>query len=446
VNAHIDRITVIMSTSAASASASGASKHASGGNDGNDNSSKLSKTQRKQIGQAKRQHQKQKQQQSAQDGEDDQHDAEHANHMTDAPKPRSATPSVHLKGVPMVLVTCDSGKESMAKRELMAWMEEYADRKYPRKQYVDHAEKQESDMSAASSAGASSVSSALEAELAALKAESATAPSTARKGSKSTARFRIQPGLQGFRGLFHVALLDDSIPCVEMVEGMLDEARQTKQFRTRYTVHLHPYDQTCYSNMESLFKMASQLLPPKFAQIQQQARSSSQTPSTPTHTKPIKYCIELVRRGQHEKMDRDAIIKHIASLVPRGQQEVGFKVDLKNPDMVILVEIVHRLSGIAVYTRYRELCKLNVRQIQEQCQQTTDTETSQDETIATPAATAATAAAAGVDRKRKGTENEGKEDDEQEEKAESTDVQSQKKQKTEATSDETTDLTRISQP
>jgi hypothetical protein len=260
-----------------------------------------------------------------------------------AKKAARPPPEVHLKNVPMLCVTCDAHKEMMAKKEMLAWMNDYAER---------HFAKPASAAAAAAAAPQASVSSGLEAELAAMRAEAAAERASSSGSSSGAAasaalgvRFKIVGDMALFRGLFLIAVLDPSIDLVSMVEGMLDEVRSSKQFRTRYCVHLHPFAQTCYSDMDSMLKMAKLIVPPQFGALAQTQPEDKR-----------KYCIELVRRGHHSQMERDRIIKEVAALVPEQ-----FTVDLKHADIVLLVEVIGRTTGIAVLTRYAELHKLNIR-------------------------------------------------------------------------------------
>jgi len=59
-------------------------------------------------------------------------------------------------------------------------------------------------------------------------------------------------------------------------------------------------------------------------------------------------------------LDKDEIIKLIASKVPEG----AFSVDLKSPDFTILVEIFKNTVGIGVAQEYKELKKYNLQEIQ----------------------------------------------------------------------------------
>lgn len=263
----------------------------------------------------------------------------------------AAPGSLFLLRVLCRLVTCDGGKEALAKKEMLSWMQEYADRVYPRESQSDVAAK-----------GATSVSGGLAAELAALQAESAASRASSSSSSAAAAaslgvRFKLVGDMVIFRGLFLIAVLDPALPIVAMVEGMLAELRTTRVFKTRYCVHLHPFMQTCYSEMDGLFKMARSIVPAEFDRI--------------ALTQPAdqrKYCVDLVRRGQHDQMDRMAIIHEIAKLVPVAADTPGgpFSVDLKHADVIVLVEILGRTTGISVLTRYNELCKMSIRNIFEQ--------------------------------------------------------------------------------
>ena len=150
-----------------------------------------------------------------------------------AKKAARPPPEVHLKNVPMLLVTCDGGKEALAKKEILSWMSEYADRVYPRQ--IESAAK-----------GATSVSSGLAAELAALQAESRAERASATASSAAAAaglgvRFKLVGDMVIYRGLILVAVLDPAINIVEMVYGMMQEVRETKVFKTR-SIPIYRYD------------------------------------------------------------------------------------------------------------------------------------------------------------------------------------------------------------
>lgn len=102
--------------------------------------------------------------------------------------------------------------------------------------------------------------------------------------------------------------------------------------------------------MDSLFKMARTIIPDEFAQL-----------ATTQPKDQRKYCIELIRRGHHNQMDRNKIIQTIAGLVPTAS---GFSVDIKGADIVLLVEILGRTTGISVLPRYNaDMHKYNIRTI-----------------------------------------------------------------------------------
>ena len=61
-------------------------------------------------------------------------------------------------------------------------------------------------------------------------------------------------------------------------------------------------------------------------------------------------------------MDRMKVIDHIAALVPKSVDgSDGFTVDLKHPDIVILVEVLGRTTGLSVFSHYLAFSKYNIR-------------------------------------------------------------------------------------
>lgn len=238
--------------------------------------------------------------------------------------PQAGSTSGHIKNCPMLLITCDAGKEQLCKKEMLAWLIDSADRLYPRAPFVPPA-----------ASSATSVSSGLAAELAALQAESAASASSSAESAKSAkalgVRFKVVPDMNMFRGIVLIAILDSALPLVSLVESMLGECRSSQQFRTRYSVHLHPFEMTSYSEMESVFKMADSIVPKSFDDILLSSDPALQAKRT--------FSVEWIRRGCNTKMDRMKVIDHLAKLVPKKEEgKDGFTVDLKNPEIVILVE------------------------------------------------------------------------------------------------------------
>lgn len=268
------------------------------------------------------------------DSDEDDENESHITHPSKSPKPASNpnASSGNLKNVPMVLITCDSGKEQMCVKEMMAWMNDVADREYPRTPTITD--------SSASSAPAGSISGGLAAELAALKAEQRASHSSTTASAKASAalglRFKVVADMMKmFRGLVFIAVLDETIPVVELIEKMLIECRETKIFRTRFSVHLQPFVMTSYSEMESVLKMADAIVPPSFDSILNS--------TDPDMKLKRKFSVEWIRRGNHTGMDRTKVIDHLAQLVPKsvqGSNADGFTVDLKQPDVVIMCQVV----------------------------------------------------------------------------------------------------------
>jgi len=151
--------------------------------------------------------------------------------------------------------------------------------------------------------------------------------------------------------------------------------------------------------MDSLLKLCRTLLPSEFGRV-----LTTQPPSA------RKYAIELVRRGNNAKMERDVIIKAVAALVP-----AEFSVDIKHADVTILIEIAGRIAGVSVLTRFAQCHKFNVRTLFEVV---TGSKQESEEKPSAPgegkrkreAAAAAAAAAAAQQDAAGGAQEEGKQD------------------------------------
>eukprot|EP01122_Echinamoeba_exundans_P015155 TRINITY_DN7073_c0_g1_i1.p1 TRINITY_DN7073_c0_g1~~TRINITY_DN7073_c0_g1_i1.p1 ORF type:complete len:341 (-),score=73.79 TRINITY_DN7073_c0_g1_i1:30-1052(-) len=71
--------------------------------------------------------------------------------------------------------------------------------------------------------------------------------------------------------------------------------------------------------------------------------------------KPIRYCVMLRTRNNPYLEDKDSIVRDVAALVPPRHI-----VDLKNPELIILIEIFKSAAAITVLDYYFKLNKLNL--------------------------------------------------------------------------------------
>jgi hypothetical protein len=194
--------------------------------------------------------------------------------------------------------------------------------------------------------------------------------------------------------LSHPDLLDPT----DLIYGMMSEMRSDIKTNPDYLpfsrncILLHPLTLGVFSEIETVFKLISHSIPIQIIQKiivkdveQQQSHNNNCTLCTATKKCDLfpqfrtKFSIEFFRRGRSSHLDRMEIINHIIASLPRLNSKTnklppslssliptnhsGFKVDLKKPEFVILVEICGRLTGVSVLEDYLSLGKYNVRSL-----------------------------------------------------------------------------------
>ncbi|KAF8443346.1 hypothetical protein BGX38DRAFT_1120220 [Terfezia claveryi] len=118
-------------------------------------------------------------------------------------------------------------------------------------------------------------------------------------------------------------------------------ASGTKQ--SRYTSRLTPIERTGKATVEGIEEVAMHVLKPHFHEGQE----------------GVRFAIRPSLR-HHDVLTRDVIIKTVARCV--GLQH---KVDLKNYDVLILVEVYKNMCGISVVKDWEKLKRFNLEQIQQ---------------------------------------------------------------------------------
>ncbi|KDQ14955.1 hypothetical protein BOTBODRAFT_32320 [Botryobasidium botryosum FD-172 SS1] len=135
---------------------------------------------------------------------------------------------------------------------------------------------------------------------------------------------------------------------VKLVLTYLEQAEKTGAARTRFAQRFSPVSASCAANPQEILILANKLFPTAF-------ESESDPP------KSYRYKIELKIRN-HSKIKKDDLVAQLAACVPKDR---GHTVDLKNPELVILVEIFMVTCGMAVVPRYERYKRFNVAQIVE---------------------------------------------------------------------------------
>ncbi|MEQ2255531.1 hypothetical protein ILYODFUR_014852 [Ilyodon furcidens] len=129
----------------------------------------------------------------------------------------------------------------------------------------------------------------------------------------------------------------------KLVHHILSDLHTTKKKKSRVILRMLPVTGTCKAFQEDMLKYLTTFLEPWF-----------KTPNSATYQIAFK-----ARNSSHNK--REEIIKSIAGLV--GKLNPKNKVDLTNPELTIIVEVIKAVCCVSVakdYTLYR---KYNVQEV-----------------------------------------------------------------------------------
>ena len=133
---------------------------------------------------------------------------------------------------------------------------------------------------------------------------------------------------------------------VSFVRTICSEAASTSQGRTRFAKRLTPISLQGYATEEGLQHVAKKVLAPHF------------------HDEPVtekKFAIRPTVRDHTKGLTRDCIIKTVADLVGKRH-----RVDLKNYDFLVLVEVYKNVCGMSVVgSEYEGLKRYNLAEIYE---------------------------------------------------------------------------------
>ncbi|KAJ7184531.1 hypothetical protein C8R46DRAFT_462414 [Mycena filopes] len=129
---------------------------------------------------------------------------------------------------------------------------------------------------------------------------------------------------------------------VKLVMKHLYNVEETGLTRTRYSLRFTPVSAACVTNLQEIEILCRTILEPFFGE---------------TVDGIIKYKIELKIRN-HTTLARTTLIEAIAACVSKRH-----KVDLDDPELVIIVELFKSICGVAVVRDYYKLQKFNAVEI-----------------------------------------------------------------------------------
>ncbi|EFH49828.1 THUMP domain-containing protein [Arabidopsis lyrata subsp. lyrata] len=161
-------------------------------------------------------------------------------------------------------------------------------------------------------------------------------------GDKSKRRFmKLDPGCNGL--VFIQMKRRDGDPSPkDIAQHAMTSAAATKKHMSRFILRLLPIEVSCYPSEEEISRAIKPLVEQYF----------------PIETEnPRKFAVLYGARA-NTGLDRMKIINTIAKSIPAPH-----KVDLSNPEMSIVVEVVKTVCLIGVVEKYKELAKYNLRQL-----------------------------------------------------------------------------------
>ncbi|SMR63569.1 unnamed protein product [Zymoseptoria tritici ST99CH_3D1] len=223
-----------------------------------------------------------------------------------------------------IWVTCGKGREGKCVMEMRDLFNEYAKEMYP--QSADGPDGGEGDAE-----GEMDIEREIQAELDEMK-----------KPARGQLFTHVRVNLQC------VVFFKTIAPVVptDLVKRICEDAMNNSAIkRTRFAQRLTPMTLMGRASAEGLEKVCLEVLAPHFHQEPFQRR---------------KFAIRPTLRN-HNLLSRNDVIKQVAPLVGRGHE-----VDLKNYDLLILVELYQHVCGVCVVdTDYERLKRYNISEIYE---------------------------------------------------------------------------------
>ncbi|KAJ7523211.1 hypothetical protein O6H91_18G041500 [Diphasiastrum complanatum] len=148
----------------------------------------------------------------------------------------------------------------------------------------------------------------------------------------------------GCAGIVFVEMLrDDNVRPLELVKSIIRTVVTSKQSRTRFCLRLLPVEVTCYASQSEVKRAAEPVISHYFSQE--------------NGDDGLKFAVVYEARA-NTSLDRMEIINAVAQLVPKHHS-----VDLKNPDITIIVQIVKTTCAIGIAHEFKEMAKYNLKQI-----------------------------------------------------------------------------------
>ncbi|KAI9339933.1 hypothetical protein BDR26DRAFT_371139 [Obelidium mucronatum] len=233
-----------------------------------------------------------------------------------------------------VLGFCPRGKEVQATKELTSLLNEYADKLYGEQKgnlktstsVVNNEAEEDSDED--DEAGLS-VEDAFAKEIAGFK--------------KGASQRRFKWLTVGIECCIFVKCHESVCPTA-LVSAIMKDLFDTKVQKTRFLQRILPAAETCLAFMDQIVPMAQRVLPKYFSA---------------EGMEPQKFAIVWARRN-NDTIERETLIPELAAIVT---STIPHTVELKNPDLCVVVEIFKSICAISVVENYYQYKKFNVESV-----------------------------------------------------------------------------------
>ncbi|XP_026158527.1 THUMP domain-containing protein 1 [Mastacembelus armatus] len=240
-------------------------------------------------------------------------------------------------GMQGILITCNMNQRKCT-AEAFNLLSEYADQLYGPEKLQDNG-----------SSGEEDVDVALKKEVAQLQAS----------GTMQEKRFQaLDSGANNV-----IFIRTQNLESDKLVHHILSDLHTTKKKKSRMILRMLPVTGTCKAFQEDMLRYLSTFLEPWF-----------KTPNCATYQVAFKS-----RNSSHNK--REEIIKSIAGLV--GKLNRKNKVDLTNPELTIIVEVIKAVCCISVVKDYTLYRKYNVQEVVKEDSPKPDVNTAKTDTNTT---------------------------------------------------------------
>eukprot|EP00871_Galdieria_phlegrea_P001801 jgi/Galph1/2621/GphlegSOOS_G1309.1 len=154
---------------------------------------------------------------------------------------------------------------------------------------------------------------------------------------------QVQVGVKG--SIFFAIVENSTIDPCELVYNIMNDIQETQTRRCRYSVRFIPVDGVCYAKYEQVSRAVESIFAKRFYPIREE--------------QPNTFAV-VFRKRNNTDAHREDFIRAVADKVPSA-----YRVDLKNPQYSILIEVLKTACFISVVQHYNEYYKFNVHELAE---------------------------------------------------------------------------------